>query len=273
MRTFPQTAAVGAWMLLLLRHGAFGQECTADGSLCDTHERCPVWKEEGECVQNPDYMKKLCPFSCVGLKDDASGVPNVSDETGGEFEDRHERCKLWAKIGECKANAANMEKYCPKACKTWAAEENDDDNKQSSATCVDSHPHCIAWAKSGECESNEGYMHKNCASSCGICVAAVRSAIIPSEREQVAIMMQRTLEFGVWQEASGPETQKTLDVIRSSIQYMENEIESLPSSVINDCYNRYALCAFWAAVGECEKNKAFMMTKCAPSCRSCHKNQ
>ena len=27
------------------------QDCAADGT-CDTHERCSVWKEEGECIRN-----------------------------------------------------------------------------------------------------------------------------------------------------------------------------------------------------------------------------
>jgi hypothetical protein len=91
----------------------------------------------------------------------------------------------------------------------------------------------------------------------------------PSEKDQVANMLQRTLEFGLLQEASGSDKQKTLDVIRSSIHYMENEIDSLPSSVVDDCFNHYVLCAFWAASGECEKNEAFMLTNCAPSCRTC----
>jgi prolyl 4-hydroxylase len=264
MRTFLQTAAVGAWLLLL--HGAFGQECTADGSLCDTHERCPVWKEEGECIQNADYMKKHCPASCVDFSDDTSGA-DVSDETSGECKDRHERCKLWAQAGECKANAANMKKYCPKACNICTAEGDEEEEKQVS-TCVDSHPDCAFWAESGECEANRVYMHKNCAKRCGTCVE--EPAMEPSEKEEVAKMLQKTLEFGVLQEATGSEKRKTLDAIRSSVYYMENEIDSLPSSVVDECLNRNVQCAFWAAIGECEKNEAFMLTNCAPSCKTCH---
>ena len=34
--------------------------------------------------------------------------------------------------------------------------------------------------------------------------------------------------------------------------------------------NRNELCSFWAFLGECDKNQAFMLTNCAPSCKSCH---
>lgn len=34
--------------------------------------------------------------------------------------------------------------------------------------------------------------------------------------------------------------------------------------------NRNELCSFWAVIGECEKNQAFMLTNCAPACRTCH---
>lgn len=35
-------------LLLVVTAKATGQKCASDGT-CDTHERCPVWKEEGEC--------------------------------------------------------------------------------------------------------------------------------------------------------------------------------------------------------------------------------
>ena len=37
------------------------------------------------------------------------------------------------------------------------------------------------------------------------------------------------------------------------------------------CRNNEALCSFWASLGECEANPAYMVTKCAPACLSCHK--
>jgi len=58
---------------------------------------------------------------------------------------------------------------------------------------------------------------------------------------------------------------------------MQNDIHGpnpkhiLSEEVLAACTNRDDLCAFWAGNGQCEvnKNKAFMKTKCAPSCQTC----
>ena len=73
----------------------------------------------------------------------------------------------------------------------------------------------------------------------------------------------------------GEDAPKTVDVIRMTVNYMENDIfgdnptHSLSDSVLAECTNKEELCAFWAAIGECEANKAYMKTKCAPSCQTC----
>ena len=38
-------------LLLLSPQIVRGQKCDSNG-LCDKHERCSAWKEEGECLQN-----------------------------------------------------------------------------------------------------------------------------------------------------------------------------------------------------------------------------
>merc|ERR1711966_251144 len=50
----------------------------------------------------------------------------------------------------------------------------------------------------------------------------------------------------------------------------ENPTHQLSAETIDKCLLRDELCSFWAAIGECDKNPAFMITTCAPSCRSCH---
>lgn len=40
------------------RQTVLAQECGADG-VCDTHERCPVWKGEGHCTKNAAYMREV----------------------------------------------------------------------------------------------------------------------------------------------------------------------------------------------------------------------
>ncbi len=74
----------------------------------------------------------------------------------------------------------------------------------------------------------------------------------------------------------GQDSPKTFEVVRKTVHYMENDIFSdnpthdLSDQVLGECTNREELCAFWAAIGECEANKAYMKVKCAPSCQSCH---
>lgn len=48
-----------------------------------------------------------------------------------------------------------------------------------------------------------------------------------------------------------------------------NPTHTLSEEILAECTNREELCAFWAAIGECEANKAYMKTKCAPSCQTC----
>ncbi len=52
--------------------------------------------------------------------------------------------------------------------------------------------------------------------------------------------------------------------------YGENPTHTLTEEVLAECTNKEELCAFWASVGECEANKAYMKTKCAPSCLTCN---
>lgn len=35
----------------------------------DQHESCSQWAEEGECVNNPDYMWESCKISCQKVDD------------------------------------------------------------------------------------------------------------------------------------------------------------------------------------------------------------
>ena len=37
------------------------------------------------------------------------------------------------------------------------------------------------------------------------------------------------------------------------------------------CQNKDRLCTYWATIGECDENPAYMHTNCGPACQSCHK--
>lgn len=88
--------------------------------------------------------------------------------------------------------------------------------------------------------------------------------------------MERVSKFGRKQRVEGDSYEDTLEVIRKTVAYMENDVHGpnakyqLSEVVLGECNNKEDLCAFWAAIGECEDNIAYMQTKCAPSCQSCH---
>lgn len=125
------------------------QECTADGTLCDKHEKCSVWAQDGECIRNTQYMKTHCPAACTSLKEVVC-------------EDVHPHCSQWAELGECEENAAEMHKYCQEACGVCDVSEAETDD----ADCKNEHNLCSFWAENGECESNPTYVRKMCDDCC-----------------------------------------------------------------------------------------------------------
>lgn len=44
------------------------------------------------------------------------------------------------------------------------------------------------------------------------------------------------------------------------------------AAVEDNCVDENENCGFWASIGECEKNPAYMLSQCALSCRSCVKS-
>jgi len=53
----------------------------------------------------------------------------------------------------------------------------------------------------------------------------------------------------------GKDASKTLDVIRRTLLYMENDIygpnptHGLSEEILGECINKHKLCAFWAVIG------------------------
>lgn len=109
------------------------QECAPNGD-CDTHPRCPFWKEEGECRKSPGYMKQYCPVSCGYVEAPVEKTPEEIVEASARFgkkqeavgaekeetlevilrsieymkqprdvhscKNEHEHCSFWTAIGE-----------------------------------------------------------------------------------------------------------------------------------------------------------------------------
>mmetsp|Transcript_13067 Transcript_13067/g.24006 ORF Transcript_13067/g.24006 Transcript_13067/m.24006 type:complete len:501 (+) Transcript_13067:57-1559(+) len=141
--------------------------------------------------------------------------------------------------------------------------------RKARVKCEDKEPDCKGWASMGECEKNPNYMINNCAISCDSCPEPLDLSDVEED------LLDAVAEYGKPQKVEGSETFKTFEVIRKTVTYMQNDIygpdptHTLSEVVLAECTNREELCAFWAAIGECEANKAYMKTKCAPSCQTC----
>mmetsp|Transcript_34633 Transcript_34633/g.81651 ORF Transcript_34633/g.81651 Transcript_34633/m.81651 type:complete len:549 (-) Transcript_34633:247-1893(-) len=243
------------------------QECRADGS-CDSHEQCPIWRDEGECYRSPTYMRETCKVSC----DDMEESPGRK-----ECKDIHKNCPIWKELAECETNAS-VKKYCPLSCEKCKPKTSIA-SKEGEILCEDDHENCGVWADSGECDANPGYMLTNCKKACNVCKSTATNgmksktdnAVDQAPTADVADLLRRTGEFGVIQNADGSQEELTLEAIRKMMKYVESdEFMFLPKKIKENCKNKENLCSFWAAIGECENNKSFMKVSCAPACQSCH---
>jgi prolyl 4-hydroxylase len=120
----------------------------------------------------------------------------------------------------------------------------------------------------GECEKNPVYMSKNCAKSCGTCeLLEVDRELSDSTTEN----QRESAKFGTMQTVKGSRSNDTATRLAESVAYMQSDqMTELPEKVRTNCQNRNELCTFWAVIGECEKNAAYMKTNCAPACMTCH---
>ncbi|XP_064624764.1 cysteine-rich venom protein latisemin-like isoform X2 [Lineus longissimus] len=70
-------------------------------------DECEGWAAEGQCKENPRYMKKNCARSC-------NSCPVCKNINGDDD------CDPWAASGECQKNVKWMKKNCAKSCNACA---------------------------------------------------------------------------------------------------------------------------------------------------------
>ena len=219
-------------LVSFLLAAASAQDCTAEG-VCDKHQRCGVWRDEGECYKNEDYMMEECPASCSD--------ENYPTKTDKVCKDYHVRCHVWADLGECDENPTNMKRYCPLACGVCAVSDEVADNDPN---CLDSHAQCSFWASSGECSANPKYMHSNCAKSCGTCDIVEKinerkrdlELGVPLLSDDDLAIVALSADFGKKQKASGSEAFKTLEIIRNTMSYLKADVVHLPDHIQKKWY-------------------------------------
>lgn len=179
---------------------------------------------------------------------------------------------ILATAGSTLAVSAKVEGECDAAdgsCDATTTTPDDGITNAPRYNCEDKNPKCKSWASTGECDNNSNYMLVNCPISCDSCPDPLELS------NDEALLLVAVAKYGKPQQVEGSNSEETLEVISKTVAYMENEVygenptHTLSEEVLNDCTNREELCAFWAAIGECEANKAYMKTKCAPSCQTC----
>jgi len=194
-------------------------------------------------------------------------IPNESDKI-----DPFEAIKKYGvgQIAEGREahNTVNRIKETLEYMKKW-------ENKKG--RCRNEHELCAFWAVIGECEKNS-YMLNHCGPSCLSCATIPGDDIIGKPyifndksltELSEAEVLDAVKEYGEPQQIEGQDKAALLNLVVESVDYMRHLGDSLKQEIKDECKNKHELCAFWASIGECEANVAYMKVNCSPSCRSC----
>jgi len=145
---------------------------------CEDHTnyiaKCALWASNGECEQNPRWMKDNCCASCKSHKLDLTRSNNTLLHTGGnklyqtvkatltcaDAAKYKERCKRWAPKG-CTKQPGFMSKWCCASCMN---------TNPGTINCHDSHLICKWWSEHTTIRHcDQGFIRKMCPSSCNVC--------------------------------------------------------------------------------------------------------
>ncbi len=78
-------------------------------------------------------------------------------------------------------------------------------------------------------------------------------------------------DFGFRQVIDGNRTWEIQQVMQKTRQYMRKIVfrQKKYLAIREECLLRHEYCGYWASLGECETNRAYMNATCAPVCQAC----
>ena len=78
-------------------------------------------------------------------------------------------------------------------------------------------------------------------------------------------------DLGEPQELDPTYSESIFERVQKASEYMQSKVmvEDLYKEVRSICRNEHRSCAFWAVIGECDNNPAWMHVNCAPVCETC----
>ena len=170
---------------------------------------------------------------------------------------------------------------------------------------VDFNENCATWAAAGECERNPGYMATECLKSCTKLEAPTTSAVkaqqdgvrstkvewpmpeLPAalaeaQQQSDANPMVKPLRGCTDNRDDCASLAGTNLSVCGLAPLMLTECkrtcgtcghEKLVEQVVGECRDSHEGCASWAASGECEKNRRFMLTGCSKACDVCNQKK
>tara|TARA_B110001452_G_scaffold217633_1_gene189203 strand:+ start:1425 stop:2846 length:1422 start_codon:yes stop_codon:yes gene_type:complete len=161
----------------------------------------------------------------------------------------------------------------------------------------DKSDNCAGWAASGECANNPAYMADECALSCKGQLPTQQAAKQESAREDTWTVdwpvpeLQPDLARAMAESDPGRQPSGCEDLRDDCAELARSNMSGcgeaavmlkdcratckmcryakLVDDVTGECADKHEQCAHWARIGECGKNKRFMLNGCSRSCEVC----
>ena len=141
---------------------------------------------------------------------------------------------ITARFGEPTEQSCELDGTCAGACEDEAVE-------------------CQIWAQENDCEANSAFMRRRCPKSCNACGTEIQETVSDGDERVVT-----EDEFGLIQVSDATYHAEIAQAIEDMKAYMRNAHEDPGTTpemrlLLDNCKNKHDSCAFWKALGECEK--------------------